>query len=108
MTASSEGFAPVIGGYALAAWGTAQAAFGDHEQGVERIHAAAGLFSRVGYHGGAAECWWRLSRIRAEDGDCSGAVECAQQAVTAADKGDDVIARRSAHAQLDAVRRLAG
>ena len=108
MTASSEGFAPVIGGYALAAWGTAQAAFGDHEQGVEGIHAAAGLFSRVGYHGGAAECWWRLSRIRAEDGDCSGAVECAQQAVTAADKGDDVIARRSARAQLDAVRRLAG
>ena len=108
MTASNEGFAPLIGGWALAAWGTAQAAFGDHEQGVQGIHAAAGLFSRVGYHGGAAECWWRLSRIRAEDGDCSGALECAEQAVECADKGDDTFARQEARAQLDTARRLAG
>ena len=104
MTASNEGFAPLIGGYALAAWGTAQAAFGDREQGAEDIQTAAGLFSRVGYHGGAAECWWRLSRLRADDGDCSDAIHCAEQAVECADKGDDVIARETARAQLDAVR----
>ena len=108
MSASNESFAPIIGGYALAAWGVTQATFGDREQGVEGIYAAAGLFSRVGYHGGAAECWWRLSRIRAEEGDCSDAIRCAEQAVECADKGDDVIARETARAQLDVVRSLAG
>ncbi len=107
IVASNEGFAPVIDGYALAAWGTAQAAFGDRDLGLERIHAAAGLFSRVGYHGGAAECWWRLSQIRADDGECGDAVRCAEQAVECADKGDDVFARETARAQLEAVRRLA-
>ncbi|HEX5947342.1 MAG TPA: BTAD domain-containing putative transcriptional regulator, partial [Acidimicrobiales bacterium] len=108
MEASNEGFAPLIGGYAHAAWGIAQAAFGDRERGVEDIHTAAGLFSRVGYHGGAAECWWRLSRIRAEEGDCGQAVACAEHAVECADKGDDAFARETAQAQLDTVRRLAG
>ena len=108
MAASNEGFAPLIGGYAHAAWGVAQAAFGDRERGVEDIYTAAGLFSRVGYHGGAAECWWRLSRIRAEEGDCGQAVACAEHAVECADKGDDAFARETAQAQLDTVRRLAG
>jgi predicted ATPase/DNA-binding SARP family transcriptional activator len=108
LTASREGFSPVIGGYALAAWGAAQAAFGDRRLGVERVHEAAGLFSRIGYHGGAAECWWRLSQISADHGDCSDAVLCAEQAVACADQGDDLFARQAARAQLDAARRLAG
>src|SRR5690606_6277985 len=108
LAASREGFSPIIGGYALAAWGAAQAAFGDRGQGVERVHEAAGLFSRIGYHGGAAECWWRLSRISVDRGDCSDAVTCAEQAVACADQGDDVLARRLARQQLDAARRLAG
>jgi predicted ATPase/DNA-binding SARP family transcriptional activator len=107
MAASQEGFSPVIGGYALAAWGTAQAAFGDHRLGVERVHEAAGLFSRIGYHGGAAECWWRLSEISAEQGQCGDAVRCAEQAVECADKGDDMFARDAARARLAAARRLA-
>ena len=107
LSASHEGFSPVIGGFAMAAWGTAQAAFGDHRLGVERIHEAAGLFSRVGYHGGAAECWWRLSQINADQGDTCEAVQCAEQAVECASKGDDMVAREAAQAQLDAARRLA-
>jgi non-specific serine/threonine protein kinase len=107
LSASHEGFSPVIGGYAMAAWGTAQAAYGDHRLGVERIHEAAGLFSRIGYHGGAAECWWRLSQISAEQGDSCEAVQCAEQAVVCASKGDDLVAREAAQAQLDAARRLA-
>jgi hypothetical protein len=107
MAASHEGFSPMIGGYALAAWGTAQAAFGDRELGVERIHEAAGLFSRIGYHGGAAECWWRLSRFSAEQGDCGDAVRCAEQAVECASRGDDLATRETARAHLDAARRLA-
>ncbi|HEX6424186.1 MAG TPA: BTAD domain-containing putative transcriptional regulator [Acidimicrobiales bacterium] len=108
LTASREGFSPVIGGYALAAWGAAQAAFGDLHLGVERVHEAAGLFSRIGYHGGAAECWWRLSQISADQGDCADAVRCAEQAVSCAEQGDDLFARQAARAQLDAARRLAG
>ena len=107
LAASHEGFSPVIAGYALAAWGSAQAAFGDHRLGVERIHDAAGLFSRIGYHGGAAECWWRLSQISAGDGDCADAVRCAEQAVDCAERGDDMFARDAARAQLAAARRLA-
>ncbi|HEX6420025.1 MAG TPA: BTAD domain-containing putative transcriptional regulator [Acidimicrobiales bacterium] len=107
LAASREGFSPIIGGYALAAWGAAQAAFGDRGQGVERVHEAAGLFSRIGYHGGAAECWWRLSRISVDRGDCSDAVTCAEQAVACAEQGDDVFARRLARQQLEAARRLA-
>jgi hypothetical protein len=107
LSASHEGFSPVIGGYAMAAWGTAQAAFGDHRLGIERIHEAAGLFSRVGYHGGAAECWWRLSQINADQGDTCEAVQCAEQAVVCASQGDDMVARETAQAQLDAARRLA-
>ncbi|HET9609807.1 MAG TPA: BTAD domain-containing putative transcriptional regulator [Acidimicrobiales bacterium] len=108
LAASREGFSPVIGGYALAAWGAAQAAFGDRRLGVERVHEAAGLFSRIGYHGGAAECWWRLSQISADQGDCGDAVQCAEQAVACAEQGDDLFARQAARAQLDAARRLAG
>ncbi len=107
MAASREGFSPVIGGYALAAWGTAQAAFGDRELGVERVHEAAGLFSRVGYHGGAAECWWLLSQISADHGDCGDAVRCAEQAVECASRADDSTALESAQAQLATARRLA-
>jgi predicted ATPase len=107
IAASQEGFSPVIGGYALAAWGTAQAAFGDRVRGAERVHEAAGLFSRIGYHGGAAECWYRLSQIRAEQGDCSDALRCAEQAVECASHGDDLVAREAANAQLEAARRLA-
>jgi hypothetical protein len=105
--ASQEGFSPLIGGYALAAWGTAQAAFGDQQRGVERIHEAAGLFSRIGYHSGAAECWWRLSQISARHGDVADALRAAEQAVTCACQGDDLVARQTAEAQLDAARRLA-
>jgi hypothetical protein len=107
VAASQEGFSPVIGGYALAAWGTAQAAFGDRERGAERVHEAAGLFSRIGYHGGAAECWYRLSQIRADQGDCADALRCAEQAVECASHGDDLVAREAAKAQLEAARRLA-
>jgi hypothetical protein len=107
MSASHEGFSPVIGGYAMAAWGATQAAFGDRRLGVERVHEAAGLFSRVGYHGGAAECWWRLSQISAEQGDCGEAMHCAEQAVACASQGDDLVARETAQAQLEAARRLA-
>jgi predicted ATPase/DNA-binding SARP family transcriptional activator len=107
VAASQEGFSPVIGGYALAAWGTAQAAFGDRERGAERVHEAAGLFSRIGYYGGAAECWYRLSQIRADQGDCADALRCAEQAVECASHGDDLVAREAAKAQLEAARRLA-
>lgn len=106
MAASREGFSPVIGGYALAAWGTAQVAYGDSIRGVERVEEAAGLFSRVGYYGGAAECWRRLSRINAARGDARDAVRCAEQAVRCADEGHDVFAQDQAHAQLDAARSL--
>lgn len=105
--ASNEGFSPVIGGYAMAAWGATQAAFGDRDLGVESLQEAAGLFSRVGYHGGAAECWWRLSQISADHGDCHDAVQCAEQAVACAGQGDDLVASAAAQAQLEAVRRLA-
>jgi predicted ATPase len=108
IAASQEGFSPVIGGYALAAWGTAQAAFGDRERGAERVHEAAGLFSRIGYYGGAAECWYRLSQIRADQGDCADALHCAEQAVECASHGDDLVAREAAKAQLEAARSLAG
>ena len=108
IAASQEGFSPVIGGYALAAWGTAQAAFGDRERGAERVHEAAGLFSRIGYYGGAAECWYRLSQIRADQGDCADALRCAEQAVECASHGDDLVAREAATAQLEAARSLAG
>ena len=72
------------------------------------MHEAAGVFSRIGYHGGAAECWWRLSQISADEGDCGEAVQCAEQAVACADQGDDLFARQAARAQRDAARRLAG
>jgi ATP/maltotriose-dependent transcriptional regulator MalT len=100
MAGSREGFSPVIGGYALAAWGTAQAAYGDSVEGLERVQEAAGLFSRVGYHGGASECWRRLARIRAQRGDPDDAVRFAEQAVVAAEKGHDMFARDQAHAVL--------
>jgi predicted ATPase/DNA-binding SARP family transcriptional activator len=106
MASSREGFSPVIGGYALAAWGTAQVAYGDSIRGVERVEEAAGLFSRVGYHGGASECWRRLSRITAARGDARDAVRCAEQAVRCAEEGHDVLAQDQAHAQLDAARNL--
>ena len=104
MAGSLDGFSPVIGGYALAAWGTAQAAYGDSLEGVERVQEAAGLFSRVGYHGGASECWRRLARISVERGDAGDAVRCAEQAVVCAEKGQDVFARDQAHACLEAAR----
>jgi predicted ATPase/DNA-binding SARP family transcriptional activator len=107
MATSHEGFSPIIGGYALAAWGTAQAAYGDRRLGVERVHEAAGLFSRIGYHGGAAECWWRLSQVSAEHGDATDAQRCAEHAVECAALGDDLVAREQARSQLEAVRRLA-
>jgi hypothetical protein len=107
MATSHEGFSPIIGGYALAAWGTAQAAYGDRRLGVEGVYEAAGLFSRIGYHGGAAECWWRLSQISAGHGDAHDALRCAEQAVECAALGDDLVARKQARTQLDAVRRLA-
>jgi predicted ATPase/DNA-binding SARP family transcriptional activator len=107
MAASHEGAAPMIGGYAMLAWGAAQAAFADRRLGVERVHEAAGLFTRIGYHGGAAECWWRLSRLSAADGDGGDAVACAERAVECADKGQDLYARGVAKAQLEAARRLA-
>jgi tetratricopeptide (TPR) repeat protein len=107
MAASQEGFSPVIGGYALAAWGTAQAAYGDSVSGLERVQEAAGLFSRVGYHGGAAECWRRLSRINIGRGDADDAVRCAEEAVRCAEKGHDLFARAQAQTQLDTARGLA-
>ena len=106
MAASGEGFSPLVEGYALAAWGSTQATVGDRRQGVERMHEAAGLFSRIGYHGGASECWLRLSRLNAQQGACEDAVRCAEQAVECASHGDDAVARRAAEQQLDAARRL--
>jgi predicted ATPase/DNA-binding SARP family transcriptional activator len=107
MAASRDGFSPVIGGYVLAAWGVAQAAYGDRLAGAERVEEAAGLFSRVGYHGGAAECWWRLSRVNARRGDNGDALRCAEQAVACAERGDDLVVRGQARAQLEEARKLA-
>jgi predicted ATPase/DNA-binding SARP family transcriptional activator len=107
LAASKEGVTPKIGGYAMLAWGVTQAAFADRRLGVERVHEAAGLFSRIGYHGGAAECWWRLSRLNADGGDGDEAVACAERAVECAGEGQDAHARIVAKAQLDAARRQA-
>jgi hypothetical protein len=105
MAGSLEGFSPVIGGYALAAWGTAQAAYGDSVEGFERVQEAAGLFSRVGYHGGASECWRRLARISVQRGDAGDAVRWAEQSVVCAGKGHDLFARGQAQACLEAARK---
>jgi predicted ATPase/DNA-binding SARP family transcriptional activator len=108
MAASQEGFSPLIGGYALEVWGSTEAAYGDLALGTQRVEEAAGLFSRVGYHGAAAECWWRLSRITAKRGNAGDALRCAERSVECADRGEDLIARDIARAQLDEARRLAG
>jgi predicted ATPase/DNA-binding SARP family transcriptional activator len=108
MAASHEGFSPLIGGYALEVWGSTEAAYGDLALGSQRVEEAAGLFSRVGYHGAAAECWWRLSRISAKRGKPGDALRCAERSVECAELGEDLIARDIARAQLDEARRLAG
>jgi predicted ATPase len=108
MAASQAGFSPLIGGYALEVWGSAEAAYGDLALGAQRVEEAAGLFSRIGYHGAAAECWWRLSRITAKRGKPGDALRCAERSVECAERGEDVVAREIAHAQLDEARRLAG
>jgi predicted ATPase len=108
MASSHEGFSPLIGGYAMEVWGSAEAAYGDLALGSQRMEEAAGLFSRVGYHGAAAECWWRLSRISARRGRPGDALRCAERSVECADRGEDLRAREIAHTQLDEARRLAG
>jgi hypothetical protein len=87
---SAEGFSPSVTGFAELATGLVAFRAGDRAGGEAQVRSAAGRFVSVGFHGAAVSAWMHLARAWAELGPdgAADARRCADEAVAAAERGD--------------------